>query len=675
MFFWPNMQKLLLPSIFLGTLLIISSFQTFATCSNDGFTFNGFAGANLSLDGLASITSDGLLQLTNTTKVMKGHAFHPAPLPFKSRAGRPRSFSTTFAFAIVSAYPDFSGHGIAFLLSPTTDFSAALAGQYLGLFNSNNNGNSSNHVFAVELDTIQSSEFQDIDDNHVGVDVNSLRSVYSHTAGYYDSGSFRNLTLHSGQPMQVWIDFGGEDMRLNVTLSPLRTPKPSRPLLSSTVDLSAVLLDSMYVGFSSSTGSIRTSHYVLGWSFKMDGVAEPLDYSKLPPLPPRSDITKSKRKWKGLVIWSLASFCVVLMVVAAVVLLLLRRNRYAELVEEWEHEYGPHHFSYRDLYRATRGFKDEELVGLGGFGRVYRGVLPTSNMEVAVKRVSHESRQGMKEFVAEIVSIGQLRHRNVVQLFGYCRRKGELLLVYDFMPNGSLDKLLHDPTQPALDWARRFQVIKGVASGLLYLHEDWERVVVHRDIKASNVLLDGEMNGKLGDFGLARLYDHGTDPHTTHVVGTMGYLAPEAARTGKATTKTDVFAFGAFLLEVACGRRPVEPAAEGDLVLVDWVLEHWKRGSVLATRDPRLGEEYPAEEVELVLTLGLLCSHPLPEARPSMRQVMQYLDGSAALPELSPTYMSPSILPLKRTEWLDDYILSFPSSVATVSTCSVSEGR
>ncbi|KAJ6810509.1 L-type lectin-domain containing receptor kinase IV.2-like [Iris pallida] len=671
------MQKILLPSIFLVTLLI-SRFQTFATCSKDGFIFNGFTGANLSLDGVASITSDGLLELTNTTMSTKGHAFHPTSLSFKSRTGKPLSFSTTFVFAIISAHPDFSGQGFALVVSNTTNFSAALAGNYLGLFNSNNNGNSYNHVLAVELDTIQSYEFQDIDDNHVGIDVNSLRSAYSQTAGYYDAdsnGLFKNLTLHSGQPMQVWIDFNGEDMQLNVTLSPLQTPKPNRPLLSSTVDLSSVLLDSMYVGFSSSStsGSIQTSHYILGWSFKMNAEAEPLDYSKLPPLPH----SKARSKWKELVISPLASFCFVLMVIGGV-LFLLRRKTYAELVEEWELEYGPHHFSYRDLYRATKGFKDEELVGLGGFGRVYRGVLPTSNMEVAVKRVSHESRQGMKEFIAEIVSIGQLRHRNVVQLFGYCRRKGELLLVYDFMPNGSLDKLIHDPTQPALDWTRRFQVIKGVASGLLYLHEDWERVVVHRDIKASNVLLDGEMNGKLGDFGLARLYDHGTDPHTTHVVGTMGYLAPEAARTGKATTKTDVFAFGAFLLEVACGRRPVEPAAAGEqvqLVLVDWVVEHWKRGSVLATKDPRLGEEYPAGEVELVLTLGLLCSHPLPEARPSMRQVMQYLDGSAALPELSPTYMSPSILPLKRTEWLDDYILSFPSSVATVSTCSVSEGR
>jgi serine/threonine protein kinase len=145
----------------------------------------------------------------------------------------------------------------------------------------------------------------------------------------------------------------------------------------------------------------------------------------------------------------------------------------------------------------------------------------------------------MKEFVAEVVSLGRLRHRNVMHLLGYCRRKGELLLVYEYMPNGSLDKHLHDHDNPNLDWGQRFKIIKGVASGLLYLHEDWEKVVVHRDVKASNVLLDAEMNSRLGDFGLARLYDHGTDPNTTHVVG---YLAPELGHRGKATPCTDVWA-------------------------------------------------------------------------------------------------------------------------------------
>ncbi|XP_073005566.1 L-type lectin-domain containing receptor kinase SIT2-like [Typha latifolia] len=583
--------------LFLNLLLLLN--PTVST-SEDGFIYYGFRGANLKLDGLASITSNGLLKLTNNTKQMIGHAFHPSPLKFQNFSdGKIFSFSTTYVFTIVPAYVDIGGHGIAFLISPTTDFSNALPNSYLGLFNKNNNGNPTNHIFAIELDTINSPELEDIDDNHVGIDINSLISNNSHTAGYYadDTGLFNNLTLISGKAMQVWVDYDGEKMQVNVTLSPSGIPKPSKPLLSSTVNLSTVLLETMYVGFSSSTGSAVAAHYVLGWSFKMNGIAQEFDYSKLPSLPR----VRPKGRSKALdITLPLASSAFVLVIVAAVFFVMRRRIKFAELLEDWEVEYGPHRFLYKDLFRATNGFKDKELLGIGGFGRVYKGVITTSKMEVAVKRTSHESRQGMKEFVAEIVSLGRLRHRNLVQLLGYCRRKGELLLVYDFMPNCSLDKYLYDRTKPTLDWDRRFQIIKGVASGLLYLHEECEQVVIHRDIKASNVLLDSEMNGRLGDFGLARLYDHGNDPQTTHVVGTMGYLAPELARTGKATTLTDVFAFGAFILEVACGRRPVEQRAPDEyLVLVDWVVENWHKGSILNTLDSRLGQLYMVNEAEM----------------------------------------------------------------------------
>ncbi|XP_059647101.1 L-type lectin-domain containing receptor kinase IV.1-like [Cornus florida] len=613
-----------------------SSILGLAATEDLGFTYNGFQRSeNLTLDGLAKFMPNGLLQLTNYTDQQTAHVFYPYPINFKNSSNTTFSFSTTFVFAIIPKHPLGGGHGIAFVIAPTRGLPGALPSQYLGLFNKTNNGNFTNRIVAVELDAIQNLEFNDTKDNHVGIDINGLHSKVAKQAGYYapNNGLFQNLSLVSGHPMQVWVVYDGVEKLMNVTLAPVDVQKPNTPLMSFHYDLSPVINKNMYVGFSSSTTAVLTSHYILGWSFKMNGQAQELDLSQLPKLPRIGPKQTSRVLTIGLPV-----ICVVLVlaVVSGTVYYVRRKRKYAEVLEDWELAYGPHRFKYKDLYIATNGFRDKDLLGSGGFGRVYKGVLPTSKIEIAVKRVSHESRQGMKEFVAEIVSIGRLRHRNIVQLLGYCRRKGELLLVYDYMPNGSLDKCLYDQPEFTLNWSQRFRVIKGVASGLVYLHEEWEQVVVHRDIKASNVLLDGEFNGRLGDFGLARLYRHGTVPQTTRVVGTFGYLAPEHTRTGKATASSDVYAFGAFLLEVACGRRPIESRAPDEyLILVEWVFACWSGGDILRAVDLNLGTNYVAEEVELVLKLGLLCSHSKAVARPTTRQVVQYLEGDIPLPELT----------------------------------------
>ncbi|TVU48954.1 hypothetical protein EJB05_00240, partial [Eragrostis curvula] len=650
------------------------------------FVFNGFKGANLSFDGMATVTPDGLLMLTNGTIQLKGHAFYPAPLRFHRAPGSRtlmESFSTVFVIGIIGAFEDLSSHGMAFVVAKSRNFTTALPGQFIGIVNSADNGNATNHLFAVEFDTIINSEFNDMSGNHVGIDVNGLNSVYAADAGYYDdaTGAFRNLSLVSRRAMQVWVDFDGQSMQVNVTMAPLDVAaRPRRPLLSATVNLSSVIDgDTAYVGFSSATGVLFCRHYGLGWSFRMNGAAPALNVSSLPTLP----VTFPKPRSKTLeIVLPIASAAIVFAVVAGVFVLLRRRRTYAELKEDWEAAFGPHRFSYKDLFYATDGFSDKRLLGIGGFGRVYRGVLASSKMDVAVKKVTHGSRQGMREFVAEIVSIGRLRHRNLVQLLGYCRRKGELLLVYEYMPNGSLDKYLFDNTKGVvLDWEQRFQITKGVASGLLYLHEDWDKIVLHRDVKASNVLLDTDMNARLGDFGLARLYDHGTDPHTTHVVGTMGYMAPELGHTGKASKASDVFAFGAFMLEVACWRRPVavqDEITDRRLVLVDWVLDRWRAGAVTDTVDPRLLvlEQQEKAMILLVLKLGLLCSHPLPAARPSMRQVVQCLDRDLPLPELSTTYEGLNMLALMQDQGFGPYIMSFPMTPMSATTMSdLSSGR
>ncbi|XP_066325428.1 L-type lectin-domain containing receptor kinase SIT2-like [Miscanthus floridulus] len=637
------------------------------------------------------VTQSGLLDLSSGTTNLKGHALYPTPLHFrKTPGGKVQSFSACFVFSIVNTYPLLSDDGMAFFIAPANhNFTEATPGMFFGLLNSKNNGKSSNRIFAVELDTYQNSELHDINDNHVGIDINGVSSLSSAVAGFYDDesgGGFKNLTLNDHREMQLWVDYDEGTTQINVTLAELGVAKPSRPLLSATYDLSTVLEDPAYIGFSATAGPINVRDYVLGWSFGMNRPASPIDVSKLPKLPHVGPKHRSKLLE---IILPVATAVFILTLGTVIAMLVLRRRRYAEVREDWEAEFGPHRFSYKELWRATSGFKRKHLLGEGGFGKVYKGVLPvpgsSNNMDIAVKSMSHESRQGMREFISEVVSIGKLRHRNLVQLLGYCRRKGELFLVYDYMANGSLDKYIHcnRNNKPTLNWSQRFQVIKGIASALLYLHEKWDKVVIHRDIKASNVLLDHEMNGRLGDFGLARLYDHGTDPQTTHMVGTMGYLAPELVRTGKASTHTDVFAFGMFLLEVTCGKRPMmqSTSTEGDdhqFFLVDWVLEHWKNGSLTKTVDRRVldNDGYNADEACTVLKIGLLCLHPFPCSRPSMRKIMEYLDGDMPLPVLTPTKLNINVVRVMQSNAFSPSVMSYPQLTSSFGTMSdLSGGR
>ncbi|TVU51552.1 hypothetical protein EJB05_02987, partial [Eragrostis curvula] len=645
-------------SLRLCLLLVLLSFATTSAVvvRKDEFIYDGFNGDYLTMDGEASAI-DGLLLLTSGSKDKQGHAFYTYPLNLVTAGSSVPSFSTTFVFSIIEPYSYSSSHGLAFVLSPTKDLTmngAYLPGQFLGLdaIGVNNGGHTTSNLtslLAIELDTIKNIEFQDIDDNHVGSDIGSLTSVSSSPAGYYTSddgvGVFHNLALISGQPMQVWVDYNSKHMMLYVTIAPCcsssSSNNPSRPLLSVGYDLTGLLPttqdSTVYAGFSSATDT-ASKHYVL---------------VLLPTLA---------------IAVAVSAF--------AVKVHMKRRSKTRKNELEWEREYGPPSFTYRDLLAATNGFKDKLLLGRGGFGRVYRGVLAHSKQTVAIKRVSPESKQGMKEFMAEIIILGHLRHRNLVQLLGYCRHKQQLLLVYDYMPNRSLDCYLHgqvvntSSTSSSLCWAQRYHIIKGVASGLLYLHEEWEQVIIHRDIKSSNVLLDAEMNARLGDFGLARSHDHGAEAHTTRMAGTWGYIAPELARLGKATKATDVFALGVLMMEVVCARRPIwVDAADGEPVaLADWVLAAWRAGSITDAIDPKL--LLVEEEAELVLKLGLLSSHPVPSARPCMRLVMQYLQRDAPLPaDLQPDNLLLSSYELTQED--DQNAISYPLTTIT----DLSKGR
>ncbi|KAJ4884979.1 L-type lectin-domain containing receptor kinase V.5 [Raphanus sativus] len=590
--------------------------------------------------GSVGIGFNGYFTLTNTTQHTHGQAFDNEPVSFtNSSTNLTTSFSINFIFAIVPEHNHQGSHGMAFVISPTRGLPGASSDQYLGIFNETTNGKSSNNVIAIELDIHKDQEFGDIDDNHVGININGMSSVISASAGYYDDedGRFKNLSLISRNVMRLSIVYSQPDKQLNVTLFPAEISVPPRkPLLSLNQDLSPYLLEEMYLGFTASTGSVGAIHYMMGWFIDGESSYPRLEFGKQPNLPPYPKKASHKTR-------TILAICLTVSMLAAFVaswfgfVFYLRHKKVKEVLEEWEIQYGPHRFSYKELYNATKGFKEKQLLGKGGFGQVYKGNLPGSDAEIAVKRTSHDSRQGMREFLAEISTIGRLRHPNLVRLLGYCRHKEHLYLVYDYMPNGSLDKYLYrnSENQERLAWETRFNIIKNIASALLYLHQEWVQVIIHRDIKPANVLIDHEMNARLGDFGLAKMYDQGFDPQTSKVAGTFGYIAPELLRTGRATTSTDVYAFGLVMLEVVCGRRLIERrAVEKEEVLVDWILELWEKGEdILDAAEDNIREEQNRGQVELVLKLGVLCSHQGVSIRPAMSTVMQFLNGVSELPD------------------------------------------
>ncbi|XP_026390986.1 L-type lectin-domain containing receptor kinase IX.1-like [Papaver somniferum] len=309
--------------------------------------------------------------------------------------------------------------------------------------------------------------------------------------------------------------------------------------------------------------------------------------------------------------------------------------------EEFQKGTGPRRFSYKELVDATSNFDDRGKLGQGGFGAVYKGSL--SDMNVAVKRISKESQQGKREYQSEVRIISRLRHRNLVQLIGWCHERNELLLVYEFMPNKSLDKHLFQG-ENVLSWEVRYKVALGLASGLLYLHEEWEQCVVHRDIKSSNIMLDSDFNAKLGDFGLARLVDHGKGSQTTAIAGTRGYLAPECLITGKFSKESDIYSFGIVALEIASGRKPAEI---GKMDLVEWVWGLYGSEKLIEAVDKRLKMKFDESEMVHLLIAGLWCAHPDYKSRPSISEVINVLKFESPLPmlplELPPVYLTTAV--------------------------------
>ncbi|XP_068339504.1 L-type lectin-domain containing receptor kinase IX.1-like [Pyrus communis] len=636
--------------LFAIALLLLFHYATPLTYNFSSFP-NSTINSSISLEGDAY--TDGqfiqLAKIHETAALRKngsvGRVTYREPFLLRENAtGKLADFTTHFTFEmdpLSNTYAD----GLAFFVAPNGSLlnrtlgrggSLGLPVEHLNLTLSR-----SQYPFvAVEFDIYRNGK-PSIDDpygDHVGIDINSLKSYITKPW---------NGSLLDGKQNGAWISYNSGSKNLSVAFTSYVNGGQLTTYLDYVVDLEQYLPDWVIVGFSAASGARTTQFMIKSWSFN----------STLVPPPRSSSGSNNIALAVGLGLGGFIAFVLGL----SFVWCLLRKKKARgktntnedptihELINgEFGKGTGPRMFSYKELAFATSNFAGVEKLGEGGFGGVYRGYIKDLKSYVAVKKISSKSKQGLKEFASEVRIISQLRHRNLVQLIGWCHKK-KLLLVYEFMPNGSLDSHLFTE-KCLLLWGLRYKIAQGLASGLLYLHQEWEQCVLHRDIKSSNVMLDSNFNAKLGDFGLARLVDHGKQSKTTIVAGTRGYMALEYVITGKASKESDVYSFGIVALEIACGRKPIDLSLESSQVeMVEWVWELYGEGKVIEAADPKLHGDFDEKEMECLLIVGLWCAHPDYHFRPSIQQAIQVLNFEVLLPILPSnmpvaTYLAPPVV-------------------------------
>ncbi|XP_039052534.1 probable L-type lectin-domain containing receptor kinase S.5 [Hibiscus syriacus] len=579
------------------------SFPTFdpSSCSNGSLICMGSATAG---NGFLSLTPEPTNNSVSSGSALDqvGRVLFPVPM-----AAWPASIFTTFTLRI-SPFPNssVSGDGMAFIIAQDNSSSPpSSSGSYLGIMDSSTKGGLIKQL-AVEFDTFKNE--WDPDANHIGIDTISVMNPV-----VAKSLNSAGIDLKSRRNIKVKIEYHGWTKMLEISMAYSGDNLVS--ILNQSIDMSNTVPSTVFVGFTAATGRVPESHQVLDWTF-----------STIPLLYPDSHDSKLEKVKTILLI-------VVPIIMGLLVVLVFflpsfqkfiekRRERAKQKVEiETRSRTAanvPKMFTQKMLAKATCNFSKENLLGTGGFGSVYKGSFkddpPTI---VAVKKISATSKQGEKEYFAEICTIGRLRHKNIVQLLGWCHEGEHLLLVYEYMPNGSLDRYIG---KCYLDWETRFKILTGLASALLYLHEDSGNRVVHRDIKPNNVMLDEEFNAHLGDFGLARLLQNDA-AMTTMLAGTPGYLAPEVGFIGKSTPESDVYSFGMVVIEVVCGRRSKGIMDENSLV--DYVWNAYGSKELINCVDQMLEGEFDGEQVKRTLMVGLACLHPDSTQRPKIRKVVQ----------------------------------------------------
>ncbi|XP_048329325.2 probable LRR receptor-like serine/threonine-protein kinase At1g56130 [Ziziphus jujuba] len=378
-------------------------------------------------------------------------------------------------------------------------------------------------------------------------------------------------------------------------------------------------------------------------------------------VPTVSNKPPSNENRTGLIVGIVVPVGVLSFLSLLVVFYIVTKRRKKSQTDDEEELFGidvkPFTFSYEELKTATDDFNSTNKLGEGGFGPVYKGTLDDGRV-IAAKQLSVTSHQGKNQFVTEIATISSVQHRNLVKLYGCCIEGNKRLLVYEYLENKSLDQALFGSRSLGLSWSTRYDICMGVARGLAYLHQESRLRIVHRDVKASNILLDSDLNPKISDFGLARLYDDKKTHISTRVAGTIGYLAPEYAMRGHLTEKTDVFAFGVVALEIVSGRANSDSSLEADkMYLLEWAWNLYEENRENELVDSSLST-FNKEEVKRIIGVALWCTQTSPSFRPSMSRVVAILSGDA---EVSTELTRPGYL----TDWKFEDLSSQMSDNAT----------
>ncbi|RVW29542.1 putative L-type lectin-domain containing receptor kinase S.5 [Vitis vinifera] len=469
--------------------------------------------------------------------------------------GRVASFNSSFLINIFRLNNDSApGEGFAFIIAPDLNLPPGSDGEYLGLTNSTTDGNPNNHLIAVELDTFK-QDF-DSDDNHIGLDINSIRS--NRTVSLSDLGI--QIAPLDPKNYSVWVEYDGENKVMDVYMVEEGNPRPAEPVMSAEVELREIVKQYSYMGFAASTGNATQLNCVLQWNLTVELLEEDGDAEWV-----KVVLEERRAKSDPNILGTLRSL-----------------------------PGTPREFEFKDLKKATNNFDEKLKLGEGGFGVVYKGLLPKEHVHVAVKKFSRDVK-GKDDFLAELTIINRLRHKHLVPLLGWCHKNGMLLLVYDYMPNGSLDKQLF--------CGREMRTLEWSVEATLDLREPWRMRRTH-----TRSWRECRYNGL----------------HCTRV---FPYW--------EATPESDVYGFGAVLLEVVCAQRPWASDATFHF-LVDWVWCLHREGRIVEAVDERLGNDYVVEEAQRLLLLGLACSHPIATERPKTQAIVQVLSGSVSVPYVPP---------------------------------------